>query len=123
YAACAQRALTDLHAHGFEELKVGNSWNGERYRGINSTWRDPKTGQVFEVQFHTTDSFQAKMDTHHWYEEQRLSATPEHRRAELQGMQNGVFARVPHPPAAESVTAADPIPTARARTLGGTAGA
>lgn len=120
--AVGQRALTDLRAHGFEELKVGNSWDGERYRGINSTWRDPETGQVFEVQFHTADSFQAKMDTHHWYEEQRLSATPRHRQEELQEMQNEVFAGVPHPPAAESVTRAYPVPTGRARTLGGAVG-
>lgn len=114
--------MPDLRARGFEELKVGNSWNGDRYRGINSTWRDPGTGQVFEVQFHTTDSFQAKMDTHQWYEEQRLSATPQHRRAELQGMQNEVFAQVPRPAAADTVAGADPVPTGRARALGGSAG-
>ena len=44
-------------------------WDGDEYKGINSRWRDRvATGQAFEVQFHTPESWDAKQKTHDTYE-------------------------------------------------------
>ena len=40
----------------------------DQYKGINSQWIDPESGQRFEVQFHTRISFEAKQLTHDAYE-------------------------------------------------------
>jgi hypothetical protein len=53
--------LGRLKDHGFELDKLKNSWSGEQYKGINSQWIEPDTGQRFEVQFHTRISFEAKL--------------------------------------------------------------
>lgn len=37
-----------------------NTFGGDGYQGINTTWRDPSTGHSFEVQLHTPESFAAK---------------------------------------------------------------
>ncbi len=42
-----------LRHAGFGWIDRENSWTKEQYRGINSRWRVPGGGQVFEVQFHT----------------------------------------------------------------------
>ncbi len=76
YTVGVQKGMERLAALGFE--KVGalknfwqrNAFNG-RYRGINTTWREPRTGQLFEFQFHTAESLAAKEFEHPWYELQR----------------------------------------------------
>ena len=45
-----------------------------QYKGINSQWIEPDTGQRFEVQFHTGISFEAKQLTHTAYEQLRTQA-------------------------------------------------
>ena len=57
-----------LKGEGFELHKLKNSWSDDEYKGINSTWIQPDTGQRFEVQFHTRISFEAKQLTHTAYE-------------------------------------------------------
>lgn len=51
------RRLSDA---GFEFVDRENSWTNEQYKGINSRWRVPDDGQLFEVQFHTQASLDAK---------------------------------------------------------------
>ena len=46
-------------------------WSDDKYKGINSQWIEPDSGQRFEVQFHTRISFEAKQLTHHAYERLR----------------------------------------------------
>ena len=60
-----------LKDQGFELHKVKNAWSGEHYKGINSQWIEPDSGQRFEVQFHTRISFEAKQLTHDAYERLR----------------------------------------------------
>ena len=60
-----------LKEHGFELHKLKNSWSGDQYKGLNSQWIEPDTGQRFEVQFHTRISFEAKQLTHDAYERLR----------------------------------------------------
>jgi hypothetical protein len=49
---------------GFELRNLWNAWSKDQYKGINSQWIDPDSGQRFEVQFHTRISFEAKQLTH-----------------------------------------------------------
>jgi hypothetical protein len=53
---------------GFEPVDLKNSWSEPEYKGINSRWRAPESGQLFEVQFHTQASFKVKEETHSAYE-------------------------------------------------------
>jgi hypothetical protein len=46
-----------LKGQGFELDKLRNSWEDDQYKGINSQWIDPESGQRFEVQFHTRISY------------------------------------------------------------------
>ena len=63
--------IARLRDQGFELDKLKNSWSDDQYKGINSQWIEPDTGQRFEVQFHTRISFEAKQITH-----ERLRTTP-----------------------------------------------
>jgi hypothetical protein len=53
-----------LNGEGFKLDKLKNYWSDDQYKGINSTWIEPDTGQRLEVQFHTRISFEAKQLTH-----------------------------------------------------------
>ena len=75
-----------------------NSWEKDEYKGINSRWRDPESGLLFEVQFHTRSSFEAKQLTHAAYERLRNPATSDIERDELQEFQRKVSAEIPIPP-------------------------
>lgn len=94
----AQQALKD---EGFEpvEEKYKFRWEQDpKYKGINTTWRDPDSGMEFEVQYHTENSFWAKEDgTHDIYEEQRKHpmGSPEWNAG--QAAQGEVFKNVPFP--------------------------
>ena len=63
-----------LKGEGFRLNKLKNSWSDDQYKGINSQWIEPDTGQRFEVQFHTRISFEAKQLTHTAYERIRSEA-------------------------------------------------
>src|SRR5579859_7166282 len=49
-----------LKAAGFEFVNSRNWWPHDEYKGLNSWWRVPDNGQLFEVQFHTQASLDAK---------------------------------------------------------------
>ena len=57
-----------LKGEGFRLNALKNYWSDDQYKGINSQWIEPDTGQRFEVQFHTRISFEAKQLTHTAYE-------------------------------------------------------
>ncbi|WP_206439214.1 hypothetical protein [Streptomyces scabichelini] len=114
YSHGVQQAVNELRARGFENVTFKNTWGGSGYKGINSTWRDPSTGQIFEVQFHTAESFVAKMDTHVLYEKGRLPGISSDEFAAIQAAQNDLFDRVPVPRGADSVRLDENLPGARA---------
>ncbi|HEY4700486.1 MAG TPA: hypothetical protein VIH64_01275 [Streptosporangiaceae bacterium] len=68
YTDQTQRACSSLIGDGYELTRLANRWDGEEYKGVNSRWHDPHTGQSFEVQFHTPQSWEAKQQTHETYE-------------------------------------------------------
>ncbi len=73
------------------------------YKGVNSTWRDPATGQSFEVQFHTRESLAAKEAEHHLYEAIRKLPKDSPIRMELHAKSRAIYRDVPIPPGAADV--------------------
>jgi len=88
---------------GFEMLKLKNSWSDEQYKGINSQWIEPDTGQRFEVQFHTRISFEAKQLTHLAYERLRSHQADAFEELVLEAFQKKVTAEVPIPRGADGI--------------------
>ena len=105
-ARYTQGVLADiarLRDQGFELDKLKNSWSDEQYKGINSQWTAPDTGQQFEVQFHTRISFEAKQLTHSAYERLRTQQADAFEELVLEAFQKKVVAEVPIPSGAESI--------------------
>ncbi|WSJ27653.1 ATP nucleotide 3'-pyrophosphokinase (plasmid) [Streptomyces sp. NBC_01324] len=99
-------AAQTLSSWGNDSTKWSNTWGrGQGYKGLNTGWRAPRSGQLFEVQFHTPASKGAQEATHKLYEEQRLPGTSPERKKELQEQQNALFAAVPVPADADRLTA------------------
>ena len=92
-----------LKGEGFELYKLKNYWSDDQYKGINSTWIEPDTGQRFEVQFHTRISFEAKQLTHTAYERVRSKQADAFEELVLEAFQTKVTADVPVPPGAADI--------------------
>lgn len=106
YAAGTLKDTERFKEHGFSLIERRNTWASDQYKGINSRWREPKSGVVFEVQFHTEASLEAKELTHKAYERIRSTAKdPE--LAELKAFQRTVNSTVPIP---RDVTKIDDYP-------------
>jgi len=96
--------IARLKERGFELVKRKNFWAEEQYKGINSQWIDPGSGQRFEVQFHTRISFEAKQLTHRSYERLRTKQADKFEELVLEAFQAKVAAQVPVPPGADSIS-------------------
>jgi hypothetical protein len=92
-----------LKGEGFKLRKLKNYWADDQYRGINSTWIEPDTGQRFEVQFHTRISFEAKQLTHTAYEQIRSKRADAFEELVLEAFQKKVAADVRVPPGAADI--------------------
>ena len=92
-----------LKGGGFKLNKLKNYWSDDQYKGINSTWIEPDTGQQFEVQFHTRISFEAKQLTHTAYERIRSKQADAFEELVLEAFQKKVTADVPVPPGAADI--------------------
>jgi hypothetical protein len=102
----SQRVRADiacLKEQGFELVRLKNSWSDEQYKGINSQWIDPDSGQRFELQFHTRISFEAKQITHGAYEQLRSQQPDELETMVLRAFQREVSAAIPVPPGTEDI--------------------
>jgi hypothetical protein len=81
-----------------------NHWNDSQYKGINTRWLTPQ-GQLFEVQFHTAESYHAKQEvTHKAYERIRNPLTSRAEIAELEKFQQEVSSWIPAPDEALSIS-------------------
>ena len=103
YADGVDRDCARIKSAGFEPVERRNSWANEEYKGINSRWRVRDTRQLFEVQFHTRASFEAKEETHRAYEKLRDPATTKAEQEAMSSYQRKVTARIPIPPGATDV--------------------
>jgi hypothetical protein len=101
YAAGVNGDVNRMRGAGLELVRIKNSWESIEYKGINSQWRDNDTGQLFEVQYHTRISFEAKQMTHKAYERLRTitSQDPANRSQvrDLHTYQREVTAHIPIP--------------------------
>ena len=88
---------------GFEHIDRRNLWAGEEYKGVNSRWRVPDSGQLFEVQFHTQASLDAKEETHGAYEQIRSLPDDDNEVGKLHAYQREVTATIPTPPGAPGI--------------------
>jgi hypothetical protein len=105
-ARYTQSVLADimrLKDQGFKLDKLKNSWSDDQYKGINSQWIEPDSGQRFEVQFHTAISFEAKQLNHSAYERLRSKQADIFEELVLEAFQKKVTAEVPVPLGAESI--------------------
>ena len=104
YAAGLSADLERLTASGCELAKpLKNGWESDQYKGINTQWREPATAQLFEVQFHTQASFEAKQLSHTAYERIRNPQTSDAELPELEDFQRKVCAKIPIPPGATDI--------------------
>ena len=104
YTQCVLADIARLRDQGFELDKLKNSWSHDQYKGINSQWIEPDSGQRFEVQFHTRISFEAKQLTHGAYERLRTQQPPDaFEQMVLEAFQKKVTAEVPVPPGADGI--------------------
>jgi hypothetical protein len=92
-----------LKGEGFRLHRLKNYWSDDQYKGINSTWIEPDTGQRLEVQFHTRISFEAKQLTHTAYERIRGEQADALEELVLEAFQKKVAADVPVPPGAADI--------------------
>jgi hypothetical protein len=111
FATASQAGLVRL-TESFELAGFNNMFDLAHYKGINTSWRDPVSGQVFEVQFHTPESLRIKTLTHAWYEEKRLPNTTLVREADLQKMQIQEYEGFVMPDRAAEVAVPPGIPQA-----------
>ncbi|ATS49698.1 hypothetical protein XcfCFBP6992P_01200 [Xanthomonas citri pv. phaseoli var. fuscans] len=76
FVAKVQAAQDALRRQGMTCVKLQNYFtSGDgTYRGINASFTDAE-GYAFEVQFHTTESFNAKAQTHLSYKRMQLAQT------------------------------------------------
>ena len=98
YTSSVRKDVERLEARGFTQVERRNTWASDQYKGINSRWREPESGVIFEVQFHTRASIEAKELTHKAYERIRSVTATEGETAELKGFQRQVNAEIPIPP-------------------------
>jgi hypothetical protein len=93
---------------GYVPLKIKNYFNddpGNSYRGINCVFKDPKTSQLFELQFHTPSSSAMVEEVHGLYEKYRvLDKSSDEYEAGQQQMRS-LWGTVPIPPGAEGIGA------------------
>lgn len=83
YARTITTLIDTLESKGYKVVELETHWQrGDAYNGVHLIAED-KSGQKFELQFHTTASVKAKFATHPLYEEMRKDDTTPERRAEL----------------------------------------
>ncbi|QLE72848.1 hypothetical protein FGW37_15755 [Streptomyces rectiverticillatus] len=70
YTEGVSRTYERLREAGYEPIpgKEKNTWEDPVYKGINTSWQHTESEEKFELQFHTPDSFKAKMENHELYE-------------------------------------------------------
>lgn len=89
--------VEEMEVRGYKLKRVINTWvkpmRGSSYKGVNCTFSAPDGRHtLFEVQFHTPESFNAKHNlTHDMYKEMRDPKTTPERREELRKMQDEIF--------------------------------
>ena len=98
YAGAVLDVIPALHRQQLTLVQAKDFWGGPRYRGLNLTFADGRTGRLVEVQVHTPASWEATVQTHGDYERWRQGSLPDAERARLATAITAVYAQVPPPP-------------------------
>jgi hypothetical protein len=102
YSAGVLKDVERLEAKGFTQVERRNTWEDDQYKGVNSRWREPESGVLFEVQFHTQASLEAKELSHVAYERLRSitgqSPEADQEASELREFQRRVNSALSIPP-------------------------
>jgi hypothetical protein len=91
--------IKEMESAGYKKRWVTKTFLDESavYKGINTTF-ETKCGQMFELQFHTKDSFNVKQNINHvLYEEARLLTTPPQRLQQLNQQMILYSSKIPQP--------------------------
>jgi hypothetical protein len=93
-----------LETHAYRMVYSKNHWRDDpEYKGINTRWVTGE-GQLFELQFHTPESYHAKQEiTHRSYERIRNRLTGRSERLELEAFQREVCSWITMPDEITSV--------------------
>jgi len=76
YSKGSDGVVKDLQGKGFRLQKARNFWDNKEYRGINTQFVSPG-GHRFELQFHTSRSWDIKQNkSHPLYEKLRVTKSP-----------------------------------------------
>ncbi|MDF5751118.1 hypothetical protein [Spongiactinospora sp. TRM90649] len=97
YTEGFKRVKEALERSGFRQYYQKSSWGTPGYKGINTRWRDPESGQQFELQFHTPESWHAKQITHDAYEKREDPTTPQEELDRIDDWESEIFDAVPVP--------------------------
>jgi hypothetical protein len=98
YVDGTRAVLADLNARGYRIVDVQNTWKPNApYKGVNTNVRSPD-GQLFELQFHTRQSFDVKMEQHVLYEQERDPKLPPEVRAAATARMKANAASIVDPP-------------------------
>jgi hypothetical protein len=97
YTSGVGMACEQLRSHGYELMVLKNTWDNAEYKGINSRWLDRESDILFEVQFHTLESWSAKQLTHDVYEKINDLTTSTLERERLRDYQRGVSGQLEEP--------------------------
>lgn len=103
YTAGVYDAEGKLRRRGHELRQRKPSWGDGQYKGVNSRWQDPRSRQLFEVQFHTPESWEAKQRTHDAYATIENPAASEVEKAAARKYQQDVSAGIPIPDGAHDI--------------------
>ena len=98
YSRGAMAVCDRLTESGYELMVLKNTWGSAEYRGLNTRWLDKASGELFEVQFHTAQSWSAKQQTHDAYEKVNDPTTHAIERERLRDFQFGIASAVQAPP-------------------------
>lgn len=97
YVLGIKEDIKRMKERGFKLDILKNTWSDDQYKGINSQWTEPATGQRFELQFHTRISYEAKQITHTAYERLRTKQADAFEELVLEAFQKKVAADVTVP--------------------------
>ncbi|MDN3294633.1 hypothetical protein QWM81_11315 [Streptomyces ficellus] len=115
YTAGTKQVYEQLREQGYRPVPGSekNTWEDPVYKGLNTTWEHAERAEKFELQFHTPESFRAKMDNHELYEISRANTyakkfenDPELAKEYEQAidlLQNERYQNVPIPPGVEEL--------------------
>jgi hypothetical protein len=103
YAEATMQVHSRLKGQGFELEARRNCWENPEYKGINTRWRDPAHDLAFEVQFHTTSSWDVRQRAGALHQEITDPATPPTDLVRLRAALADMSAAIPAPPGCAAI--------------------